>query len=113
MTKVLLIKPPITYYKSDVDYSPYEPLGLMYLAAYIRRYADCEVKVLDASARIDLKRWEGDFLKYGYTDSMIGDVVRDFRPDLVGISSMFTINSKGVHDTAAAVKRRRMRSLWW
>ena len=102
--KVLLIKPPITYYKADAEYSPYEPLGLMYLASYIREYGDCKVKILDASTRIDLKRWEGDFLKFGYTDDMIAKEIVGFQPDLVGISSMFTINSKGVHDVTKIVK---------
>ncbi|MCK9418609.1 MAG: B12-binding domain-containing radical SAM protein [Nitrospirae bacterium] len=77
----------------------------MYLAAYLRKYSGCEVKLLDASARIDLKRWEGDFLKYGYTDEMIVREVVNYQPDLVGISSMFTINSKGVHDTAGLIKK--------
>lgn len=102
--KVLLVKPPITYYKTDAEYSPYEPLGLMYLASYIREYGDCEVKILDASIRIDLKRWEGDFLKFGYTDDMIANEIVNFQPDLVGISSMFTINSKGAHDVTRIVK---------
>lgn len=103
--RVLLIKPPITYYKTEAEYSPYEPLGLMYLASYIREYCDdIEVKILDASTRIDLKRWEGDFFKVGYTDDMITKAVADFQPNLVGISSMFTINSKGVHDTAKIIK---------
>jgi len=102
--KVLLVKPPITYYKTDAEYSPYEPLGLMYLASYIREYGDCELKILDASTRINLKRWEGDFLKFGYTNDMIANEIVDFQPDLVGISSMFTINSKGVHDVTKIIK---------
>lgn len=104
--RVLLIKPPITYYKTEADYSPYEPLGLMYLASYLRAYCsnDIEVRILDASTRTDLKRWEGDFFKVGYTDEMIANAVVAFQPHLVGVSSMFTINSKGVHDTARVVK---------
>jgi magnesium-protoporphyrin IX monomethyl ester (oxidative) cyclase len=104
--KLLLIKPPITYYKTESEYSPYEPLGLMYLASYLREYSsDVEVKILDASARPDLTRWEGDFFKVGHTDEMITKAIADYQPDIVGISSMFTINSKGVHDTAKLVKQ--------
>ncbi len=103
--KVLLIKPPITYYKTESEYSPYEPLGLMYLASYLREYCpDVDVKILDASARADLTRWDGDFFKVGYTDEMISRAIAEHQPDIVGISSMFTINSKGVHDTARIVK---------
>lgn len=103
--RVLLIKPPITYFKAEVEYSPYEPLGLMYLASYLREYCESiEVRILDASTRTDLKRWEGDFFKVGYSDQLITDEITDFAPDVVGISSMFTINSKGVHDTARIVK---------
>lgn len=103
--RVLLIKPPATYYSTESGYSPYEPLGLMYLAGYLRKYGDCEVKILDTSTRVDLKRWEGNFFKIGYTDEMITSEILNFKPDLVGISSMFTINSKGAHDVAEIVKK--------
>lgn len=104
--RVLLIKPPITYYKVESEYSPYEPLGLMYLASYLREHCDSiEVKILDTSTRADLKNWEGDFFKVGYTDELITKAIGQFKPDLIGVSSMFTINSKGTHDVVELAKR--------
>lgn len=104
--KLLLIKPPITYFNTSAAYSPYEPLGLMYIASYLRKYCEgTEVKILDASAGTDQQQWEGSFYKYGLTDKMLSDQIKAFMPDIVGISSMFTINAKGAHDTAQAVKQ--------
>ena len=102
--KVLLVKPPYTNYRSAIGSSPYEPLGLMYLASYIRHYSDSEVKVIDALLTDIEGRWEGDFYKVGWTDEMIKKAIADFQPDIVGISSMFTIHSKGCHDAARVVK---------
>lgn len=102
--RILLIRPPVTYYKVKSGLAPYEPLGLMYLAAYLRKHSAGEVKIIDASARIDLQRWEGDFYKIGLDDASLKAEIAAFSPDVVGISAMYTVNSKGVHDTAAIVK---------
>ena len=102
--KILLIRPPVTYYRNVAVYSPYEPLGLMYLAAFLRKNNFADVAILDASAKNSVSRWDGDFFKIGTADESLREEIAAYAPDVVGISAMFTINSKGAHDTAAIVK---------
>lgn len=102
--KILLIRPIVTYYKNQAIYSPYEPLGLMYLAAFLRMHGYSDVRILDASAKNSVSRWDVDFYKIGMSDAEFKAEVSSFAPDVVGISAMYTVNSKGVHDTAALIK---------
>ena len=78
--KVLLINPPIkniidseipSFVKQNEGFFP--PLGLMYLASYLKKYTDCEVRILDAVA---------DEMDY----DAIERYVRDFHPAVVGIT---------------------------
>ena len=96
--KILLIRPP-----GDC----FEPLGLMYLASYIRRFSNCEVKILDMSLRIkaEIENEKGLLKDVRYTDETLDSDINNFNPDLVGISSMYTIHAKGTHDIARAIKR--------
>lgn len=69
------------------------PLGSMYLAAYLRRTGEVEVRIIDmAPARMS------------YED--IAGRIRDFRPDWLGISSL-TFESDGMHRLAAIAKEVR------
>jgi len=76
----------------------------MYLAAFLRKNNFADVAILDASAKNSVSRWDGDFFKIGTADESLREEIAAYAPDVVGISAMFTINSKGAHDTAAIVK---------
>ncbi len=69
------------------------PLGMMYLAAYLRRRGDVGVRIVDMPVA-DL----------AYED--LAGVIRDYRPDLVGISAL-NFESDGLHRIAAAAKSCR------
>lgn len=93
--KVLLINPPGKIYIFP-DGSPAHrkhctpPLGLAYLAACARE-AGHRVKVVDMLAEGYRKETiEGSFLIYGFDFSDIQDAIRDFDPDVIGISSLFS-----------------------
>ena len=104
--KVLLINPPWTSYKTTIDFfSIDEPLGLGYLAAYLRKYG-YEVQIFDAFAlgAKHSEKIDNDYYMYGLSMRDIKQVVREAKPDVVGITSMYTLHSKGVHETARAVK---------
>jgi anaerobic magnesium-protoporphyrin IX monomethyl ester cyclase len=72
--KVLLVNPS-KYFGFGYEMAPpYPPLGLLYIAAVFEE-ADCEVRVVDMDAeKLSL--------------SSLGDEVKKFQPDIVGITSM-------------------------
>lgn len=83
--KILLITPPTKYVTPVVepklvmkDVGLYPPLGLMYIAAYIERHTDHNVKILDAVAE-------------GLDYEGIKAYVLDFAPDVVGIQAITQI----------------------
>jgi len=98
--KILLINPPrfnivkwtANEWELDLtDISSFPPLGLMYIASYIKRHTNYEVRIIDAVA---------DKLSY---EKLI-DIVSEYRPDVTGISS-FTYTFYDTLKTARLVKR--------
>lgn len=79
--KVLLINPPIKniislemplFIRQNEGLFP--PLGLMYIASYLKKHVDCDVRILDTLAeRMDYEAIE--------------EYVRNFKPDIVGITA--------------------------
>ena len=87
--KVLLIYPPVTYWGSG-NVTPHLPLGLVYLATYLKKRG-FKVKIIDALAEgKNRKVKKGKFTSVGLKDSDIEKKIRLFKPDVVGISVMFT-----------------------
>jgi magnesium-protoporphyrin IX monomethyl ester (oxidative) cyclase len=79
-----------------------EPLGLGYLASYVINQGH-EVKILDTLISKHVER-DGDFYIYGMRKEDIKKGIREYKPDIVGIASMYTLHSKAVHDIAKIVK---------
>jgi len=69
----------------------FPPMGIMYLASYLKRHTEHEVKLLDADAE-EMRVEE------------IAEVIREFKPDLVGITA-FTMTWSTVWEIAVAAKR--------
>ncbi len=90
MAKILLIR---TRMESQ-DY-PYgaPPLGLLYVASYLRLNPAHQVKILDMRATLMLPE-------------EASDLVRDFAPDIVGISSL-SLEESILNKTARAIKEWR------
>ncbi|MCK4412524.1 MAG: B12-binding domain-containing radical SAM protein [Candidatus Eisenbacteria sp.] len=102
--RVLLIHPPIRIARESLKFCQM-PLGVSYLAAYIRdRY---EVAVLDASA--DGYEHEEDdingFFRYGLSMDAIAERIRAFTPDVVGISCPFSPTYPVVEEIATLAKK--------
>lgn len=97
--KILLINPPRNHliqwstndWELDLgEISSFPPLGLMYLASYIREYTHHEINILDAVVeKVNYER-----LKF---------IIREWIPDVVGITS-FTYTFYDVLQTAKIVK---------
>jgi len=94
MKKVLLINPPL-YFNQGNPYSldvSVPPLGLLYLASYIKKYSHrFVVKVLDVTPE-------------NYRLEEIGKLVDSYRPFVVGITSM-TPQLQGAVEVAGYLKK--------
>ena len=87
--KVLLINPPITSI-GEIKIANHPPLGLAYLAAYIRQQTSFKVKILDALVEGKNYPVEKKYFRSGLTDKQIKNIIRRYNPDVVGVSLMFT-----------------------
>ena len=123
--KVLLINPPVRdFYNTPLRRLP---LGLLYVAAALREERH-EVSLLDAGASQartscpppqgsvdeDLKslardttpfRLFGRFTHFGPSYRDIEEIVREEKPEAVGISSLFSAYAAEVEETAAAARK--------
>jgi anaerobic magnesium-protoporphyrin IX monomethyl ester cyclase len=85
--RVLLIRP----YQNRKAESLMAPLGIMYLAAYLRRREGVDVRIIDMAPA-----------GLAYVD--LGREIQKFQPDLLGISAL-TYESEGLHRVAAIAKQ--------
>jgi len=106
MAFVLLINPPYTRYGQGSHIQADEPLGLLALAAYVRDQGH-RVHILDAlTTETGYFDCGNGFVKCGMSDDRLrAEFQASEKPDLVGITSMFTMHSRGVHDAAAVAKQ--------
>lgn len=104
--RILLIKPACTVYKSDPTLpSATLPFGIAYLAAHLLSKGE-EVCLIDALSEgiKDINRGKNK-TRIGLSDKEIRKRIEQFKPDIVGISSMFTAYADDAHRLAALVKR--------
>lgn len=92
--RVLLIFPPVTRPKEfaadKVRITPFVPLGLAYIAAVLER-EKIEVKIIDALIEGDLNGKEyGNGIRYGLSDNEISQAIKNYNPDIVGTSALFS-----------------------
>jgi magnesium-protoporphyrin IX monomethyl ester (oxidative) cyclase len=103
--KILLVFPPASIFRFNIKgASP--PLGIGYIAAYLRERG-YEVHLLDAIAEgFENEKREGPgTFRYGLSFQEIEDRIRLLRPDVVGISSMFSIQAHNAEEVARTAKR--------
>ncbi len=101
--RVLLIQPRYTY-PQDVPLIVEMPLGLCYLAAVLRDRGH-EVQILDCLAEdYAHAQRNGDCVTYGISDEEITRRIKAFRPQVVGCSSMFTLQYANVEKLCRLVK---------
>lgn len=94
--KILLVRPNISVRKGyQRQNKMYPPLGLAYLATPLLRKG-YEVKIVDMVAENPYKAWEYDerFMMYGIDDADLEAIIRDFKPDLLGISCIIPQNPR-------------------
>ncbi|MBU0633557.1 MAG: B12-binding domain-containing radical SAM protein [Candidatus Omnitrophica bacterium] len=101
--KVMLIFPPGKVVKGHFHHADM-PLGLAYLASVIRR--DFEVKILDGRAKFNTrlsenKKWE----YFGFTEEEIAWQIKEYGPDVIGITCLFSYLYEDVKSLCALVKK--------
>lgn len=108
INKVLFIAPPAVTLKSGRDINPLPPAGLGYLAAVLKGMG-IEPRILDCL----IQGWETEkevndlCIRVGLPESKIEQYIRDFAPDLVGISCQFSRQYKIYHELFGLVKRAK------
>lgn len=87
--KVLLINPANIAHKDSIR-RLITPLGLMYVAASLREKG-YEAAILDSPCEGYYNFvLEGEYLKYGLSDEDIIRKIKDYKPDIVGVNTMFS-----------------------
>lgn len=90
--KVLLLTPPADTFKDCEDINPIPPLGLAYIGAVLENRG-LKVKIVDCL----VEGWYNHRVKIGNNRIRIGlpldkikEIIRDYRPDMVGVSNLLT-----------------------
>ena len=99
--RILLIYPPITS-SEEIKIEPHPPLGLAYLASFLEKN-HYPVKILDALV-LGPKHQLSKKFRFGLTDTQIKNEIKNYAPDIVGVSQMFTPYAQDGHRMAKIVK---------
>ncbi|MFP4082056.1 MAG: B12-binding domain-containing radical SAM protein [Candidatus Aminicenantes bacterium] len=108
MEKILLINPNQIYYtktyRESAQGSIGLPLGLLYVASVLEKKG-CHVQVVDslATEHTTMQRFR-DHVEYGIPSEVLGRIIEESKPHLVGISSQFATQEESVFRTAKLVK---------
>jgi len=106
MAKILLINP---YYSQKKEYfsfyKPSPPLGLMYLAAYLKKHG-LKSKILELGVfEIERAIVSQERVRFGLSDKKIIARLKKEKPQIVGITSMYSVYYRDVMEIAATVKK--------
>lgn len=102
---ILLIRPPNRFFGGSAKPSASIPLGLLYIAAILEKNGFA-VEVYDASVNIAIPTYctkEGQ-IYVGDSWERVEEEIRQKKPDIVGISNMFTVQADSAMRVAEIVK---------
>lgn len=103
--KILLIAPPAFTMRAWRDINPLPPMGLGYLASVAEK-SGINVKIVDCL----MQGWDHEededehLLRVGLPDERIREIIREFKPDMVGINCQFSRQYRIYHQMFALVK---------
>lgn len=101
--KILLINPPWSR-EYGTDFGIAQPIGLAYIAAYLRK-KNINVKILDALGEGLDKKTDSNLI--GLSFGEIIKKIKKINPDLIGISSMFTTQYTVVEQLVNLIKKNK------
>lgn len=103
--KILLINPPLSGSLSSGIFTVKVPLGLGYIAAYAEKNGFNDIKILDCMAYYEnIKKIKKDVFRIGLSEEEIIKQIKEFNPDIVGISCSYTIHENDSFNVAKLVK---------
>ncbi|MBF0194378.1 MAG: radical SAM protein [Magnetococcales bacterium] len=104
--KILLLFPPAYSFKLARDINPLPPMGLGYLASNAKKHG-FDVSIFDSL----LEGWNNEeetekdnVVKIGSSDAEIAAVIREYKPDLIGVSCQFSRQYKIYPQIFALIK---------
>ena len=102
--RVFLLFPPIRNFRENILFL-ISPLGISYIASFIR--SEVEVKIMDAAIeglnqKVTLDK---DFELLGASYSEIMSRIEEFRPDIVGISCLWSTLFPVVRELCRQIKK--------
>lgn len=102
---ILLFNP---YYSQLPEYysffAPAPPVGLMYLAAYLRKKGiSCGIRELGVFDIKDAAKI-GSRIRFGLNDEAIHEILKQERPRIVGITNMYSVYYRDVIEIARTIK---------
>lgn len=103
INNILLIVPAQTIsreYTKEIQ----PPLGLAYIAACLEH--EYNVKIIDAACEgwDKEEKLDNGLITYGLTFRELKDKIRDFMPDVVGVSCLFSMQRENAHKVCAIAK---------
>jgi radical SAM superfamily enzyme YgiQ (UPF0313 family) len=110
--KILLIYPQITIRKNDTTTPGASiPLGLANIGAILETNG-YNVSIIDALAEgINIIKKTKNYTRVGLSQKTIIEKLNYYKPDIVGISTMFTAYSADAHEIAKIVKKNNPKTL--
>ncbi|MDD5650711.1 MAG: radical SAM protein [Candidatus Nanoarchaeia archaeon] len=103
--RVLLINPPLEgHINAGLD-NLKVPLGLAYLAAYLEKKGYNDVKILDALAEEKITKVKQNIWHSGMSFESIEQYIKEYKPQIVGITCSFSIYYKIALEVAKIVKK--------
>ncbi len=104
--RVLLFVPPAYTFKHNIDINPMPTMGIGYLAAVLRKKG-IEVKIFDSLIEGWTFREEINdvMIRVGTPFTQIEEIVREFKPDLVGVNMLFTKQKENAHKIFEIAKK--------
>lgn len=106
--RVLLVQPSSNILKSRLEGKPaLMPLGLMYIAGTLQANGYKDVKILDVLTEgyYHETSFKKDYIRYGLSQKAIKAKIREFKPDIVGVSIMCSLRKYQAYEVCKLVKQ--------
>lgn len=105
LNKILFITPPAFSFKNNLDINPLPPMGPGYIAALLEREG-YDVSIVDSLA-MGWKNHETineDIIRVGLSFKEITEIIDRYKPDVLGISNLFSRQSLNAYKIAEIAK---------
>ena len=103
--KILFITPPAFTFKNNLDINPLPPMGPGYIAALLEKEG-YDVSIIDSLA-MGWKNHESineDIIRVGLSFKEITEIIDRYKPDVLGISNLFSRQSRNAYKIAEIAK---------